>query len=256
MNLPTTSPDRPRPHRAPHPEPPARTPPLRLALVNDYEIIVRGLHAMLSPFRHRVEVVEHEIGGLPDQRVDVALYDTFAGRRDAIDRAAAMVDQSTVRHVVLYTWDASAKFLDAAQAAGVSAVVLKSTAGPALVDALERVASGERLGLEHVARSPGSGADEPLSMREREVLALLALGSSNSEIAAELFLSVDTVKTYVTRVFRKLGVHNRTQAAILAQRYELSPPPDRVARLRPTGGDTDPTGGEAVRRRQPGESGR
>jgi DNA-binding NarL/FixJ family response regulator len=210
----------------------ARHRPLRLALVNDYEIIVRGLHSMLSDYRDRVVVVEHDIRGIPEEQVDVALFDTFAGRRDAIARAAAMVDSGNVRHVVLYTWDASAEFLDAARASGASAVVLKSATGDDLVSALERVAAGERLGLDHVTRSPGADPDEALSMREREVLAMLALGNSNAEIARELYLSVDTVKTYVRRVFRKLGVHNRTQAALLAQEYHLAPPPARVERLR------------------------
>ena len=206
--------------------------PLRLSLLNDYEIIVRGLHAMLSQYPDRVLVIEHEIGGVPEEPVDVALFDTFAGRRDAIARAKAMVDHGSARYVVLYTWDASAEFLEAARATGVAAVVLKSTTGDDLVRALERVASGERLGLDHVVHSPASDHTEPLSMREREVLAMLALGSTNAEIATELYLSVDTVKTYVRRVFQKLGVRNRTQAALLAQQFELSPPAARLERLR------------------------
>lgn len=209
-----------------------RTSPLRLALVNDYEIIVRGLHAMLAPFSDRVVVVEHEIESIPTSDVDIALFDTFAGRRDAIGRAADMVDHGNARFVVLYTWDASAEFLEAARENGVAAVVLKSTTGVELVEALERVAGGEQIGLDHATRSPGADRADPLSMREREVLAMLALGASNAEIATELFLSVDTVKTYVRRVFQKLGVHNRTQAAILAQQYELAPPPARLDRMR------------------------
>lgn len=205
---------------------------LKLALVNDYEIIVRGLHAMLAPFSDRVVVVEHEIGDVPEQSVDIALFDTFAGRRDTIARAAAMVEQGNARAVVLYTWDASAEFLEAARDIGVAAVVLKSTDGADLVDALERAAAGEQIGLDHVTRSPGAASSDPLSMREREVLAMLALGASNVEIAAELFLSVDTVKTYVRRVFRKLGVRNRTQAAIMAREYGLSPPAARLDRIR------------------------
>lgn len=211
----------------------APTLPLRLSLVNDYEIIVRGLHAMLEPFADRVVVVEREVRGIPDESVDVALFDTFAGRRDAIARAGEMVERGNADHVVLYTWDASAEFLEAARASGVAAVVLKSTDGAELVTALERIAAGERIGLEHVTRgSAGTDRSDPLSMREREVLAMLALGASNAEIATELFLSVDTVKTYVRRVFQKLGVHNRTQAAILAQRYELDPPAERIDRMR------------------------
>lgn len=206
--------------------------PLRIALVNDYEIIVRGLHAMLAPFSERVRVVEHEVGGTPSHEVDIALFDTFAGRRDAIGRASTMVRSGNVDHVVLYTWDAPAEFLDSARDAGVAGVVLKSVDGAALVDALERVVAGERLGIDHVQRGGAGDGNEPLSSREREVLAMLALGHTNSEIASELFLSVDTVKTYVRRVFAKLGVNNRTQAALLAQRYELAPPPARLERLR------------------------
>lgn len=221
--------------------------PLRLALVNDYEIIVRGLHAMLAPYADRVCVVEHEVGGTPDELVDVALFDTFAGRRDALERAGEMTVLDNVRHVVLYTWDASAEFLERARAKGVDAVVLKSSDGVELVETLERVAHGERLGLDHVTRSPGVESSDSLSVREREVLALLALGVSNAEIGAELFLSVDTVKTYVRRVFRKLGVNNRTQAAVLAQRYELAPPTSRLDRMRadtvepPSPGSDKPT---------------
>lgn len=205
---------------------------LRVALVNDYEIIVRGLDAMLAPFGDRIQIVEHDVGGLPTKRADLALFDTFAGRRDAIARARAMVDEGKVDHVVLYTWDASSEFLEIARAAGVAAVILKSTDGADLVDALERVAKGERIGLEHVSRNSAGEQHDALSAREREVLAMLALGFSNAEIARELFLSVDTVKTYVRRVFAKLEVHNRTQAALLAERYGLAPPAARLDRLR------------------------
>lgn len=212
--------------------PDARSRPLRVALVNDYDIIVHGLHAMLAPFADRIVVVEHETRGIPQEHVDIALFDTFAGRKDAVARAAEMVESGNARHVVLYTWDASAEFLEAVRSIGASAVLLKSVDGADLVHALERIAAGERLGLDHVTRSQGSEQADSLSMREREVLAMLALGSSNSDIASELYLSVDTVKTYVRRVFQKLGVHNRTQAAMMAQRYGLAPPASRLERTR------------------------
>ena len=209
--------------------------PIRVALVNDYEIILRGLHAMLEPFADRVRVTEYEIGGTPDTDVHVALFDTFAGRRDALGRAAEMVRSAECDHVVLYTWDAAAEFLELARDAGVSAVVLKSTTGEMLVDVLERVTRGERVGLDHTVRTRRTPAGESLSTREQEVLALLALGLSNREIAGELFLSIDTVKTYVRRVFSKLGVNNRTQAALLAERHDLAPPAARLDRHMPSG---------------------
>ncbi len=203
---------------------PSAASPITVALVNDYEIILRGLHAMLAPFGDRVVVVEHEVGGPPDRRVTIALFDTFASRRNALDRAAAMIQQDDVEHVVLYTWDAAEEFLEIARSIGVSAVILKSATGDTLVDLLERVAAGQRIGLDHVGRGERQPDGEVLSMREQEVLALLALGATNPEIARTLFLSVDTVKTYVRRVFSKLGVNNRTQAALLAAGHELAPP--------------------------------
>ena len=68
-----------------------RVRPITVALVNDYEIILRGLHSMLTPFSDRIEVVEHETSGTPDKPADVALFDTFASRRDALDRAREMI---------------------------------------------------------------------------------------------------------------------------------------------------------------------
>ena len=71
--------------------------------------------------------------------------------------------------------------------------------------------------------------NDSLSMREQEVLALIAFGMSNAEIGKELFLSVDTVKTYIRRLYSKLGVRNRAQAAMQAAGHHGMPPPTRQA---------------------------
>ena len=201
--------------------------PITVALVNDYEIIVQGLSAMLSPYADRVRVVEVNVGDEPKRRADVALFDTFAGRRYAVDRAREMVRDGHVDHVLLYTWDAAPEFLALAADAGVSGVALKSQEGAALVDVIERVAGGERIGLENVHRGRHARAPEALSTREQEVLALIALGMSNVEIGNELFLSVDTIKTYVRRLYGKLGVKNRAQAALHAAGQHVMPPASR-----------------------------
>lgn len=197
--------------------------PISVALVNDYEIILRGLHAILAPFSDRIAVVDHELGDTPDRAADVALFDTFASRRDALDRAADMIESRRVDHVILYTFDATQEFLEIARRIGVSGVVLKSASGEELASAIERVVAGERLGLDHPVRATRSVSFDGLSAREEEVLALLALGCTNAQIAEQLFLSIDTVKTYVRRVFTKLGVHNRTQAAMHAADRSLAP---------------------------------
>jgi DNA-binding NarL/FixJ family response regulator len=204
--------------------------PITVALVNDYEIILRGLNAILAPFSDRIAVVEHEIGDTPEHAADVALFDTFASRRDALDRARDMIEQGRVDHVVLYTFDASEEFLDIARKIGVSGVVLKSASGEELASAIEGVVAGEQIGLDHPVRATRSVSFDGLSAREEEVLALLALGKTNAQIAEQLFLSVDTVKTYVRRVFAKLGVHNRTQAAMHAAERSLAPRHNNVLR--------------------------
>ncbi len=193
---------------------------LRVAIVNDYEIVVQGLGAMLAPFSDRVEVIDLEAGGLPDGPADIALFDTFAGRRSVLSRVDAMANDPELGKVVLYTWDLPPEFESDIGERAIDAVILKSTNGEQLVDALERIHRGETV-------SPS--ADDPLpgvstlSEREREVLALLGSGLSNRSIADELYLSVDTVKTHVRKVFAKLGVTNRTQAALIASEHGLTP---------------------------------
>jgi DNA-binding NarL/FixJ family response regulator len=204
--------------------------PITVALVNDYEIIVQGLAAMLAPYSDRVRVIDMSVGTEPEERADVALFDTFAGRRHAIDRARDMVRDGYVNHVLMYTWDAAPEFLALALDAGVSGVALKSQEGAALVDVIERVAKGERIGLDNVHRGRHARAPDTLSTREQEVLALIALGMSNVEIGKELFLSVDTVKTYVRRLYGKLGVKNRAQAALQAAGHNVMPPAARRTR--------------------------
>ena len=187
---------------------------------------------MVAPFPDRVRIVEMDVGTEPKRFADVALFDTFAGRRHAIERARDMVTDGLVDHVVLYTWDASAEFLSLADRAGVSGVVLKSTAGEVLVDVIEQVVAGERIGLGNMHRGRQSRGEQGLSAREEEVLALIALGKTNGEIGHELFLSIDTVKTYVRRLYAKLGVNNRAQAALCADTYHVLP--SSTARRRPS----------------------
>lgn len=197
---------------------------ISVAIINDYEIVVRGLAAMLAPFEHRVEIVEMDAGGNPSVPADVALFDTFAGRRQTLARAAEMVQAGRAKHVVLYTWDATPAFVQGAREAGVSGIVLKTRSAEALVDALERVVVGDKIGFEDHEGGLASRIVE-LSDRESEVLALIAQGLTNAKIADELYLSVETIKTYVKRLYSKLGVHNRAQAAIAAHDLQLTPRP-------------------------------
>lgn len=199
--------------------------PIRVTLVNDYEIIVQGLRRMLEPFSDRIEIVETQVGGVPDLPTDIALFDTFAGRRYALQRVRLMARDRSIGKVVLYTWDAPPAFRDDILRHEIDGVILKAVTGEALVESLERIHAGESLGLDGLNESPVSAA---LSEREQEVLALIALGMSNRQIAHELYLSVDTIKTHVRSVFGKLGVANRTQAALAAGDVGVGRPPTRA----------------------------
>ena len=210
--------------------------PLRISVINDYEVIVSGVAGMLRPYPERVRVVETDVGGLPTERADVALFDTFGRQRSIVTRARQTVASADIGHVVLYTWSADADLLAIARASGLSCVLSKAAPATELVDGLERIANGERVGLDaplrlahHGPQSPHATAVVPgnLTPRELEVLAMLGLGLSNRDIAEELFLGVETVRTYVRQVYQKLGVKNRTQAAVRARVLGLEPASER-----------------------------
>jgi DNA-binding NarL/FixJ family response regulator len=187
---------------------------INVAVVNDYETVVRGLVAVLAPFEERVRVVEAD-------EADVVLFDTFAGRRHTLAGASEMVRNGAAVPLVLYTWDAAPELVAAAQEIGVAGIVLKSRSADVLVESLERVVRGERVGFDGTAHRATQLV--VLSDRESEVLALIAKGLTNAQIADELYLSVETVKTYVKRLYAKLDVHNRAQAAIAASQHRLAP---------------------------------
>lgn len=194
---------------------------ITVSLVNDYEIIVQGLRRMLEPFASRVRVIETEVGGLPDRHPDVVLFDTFASRRHSLRRVEEIGRNGSGPRLALYTWDVPSEFATDIDTAGIDAVILKSQRGLDLVDSIERVAAGEPVGerLLH-----GDDTFTELTEREYEVLALIARGRSNPEIARELYLSVETIKTHARTLYRKLGVANRTQAALEASRFGVAPP--------------------------------
>jgi len=194
-----------------------------VAVINDYEVVVRGVASMLAPYAHRVQVVELDAGGDGSAPADIALFDTFAGPRHTLARAAEMVRDGTANHVVLYTWDAAPAFVRAAEEIGVAGVILKTRSADLLVDGIERVVAGERVGFDVDPSARPSTRIVDLSDRESEVLALIAKGLTNAQIAEELYLSIETVKTYVKRLYAKLDVHNRAQAAVAASSHQLTP---------------------------------
>ena len=192
-------------------------------LVDDHDLILCGLREMLAPHRDRFCVVP--IGDESDAFDLDALgeVDITAGRRPDVVRRLALIDpfgrprptEQRLSHlrlaadrVVYFTFDtAMAERLCAS--GGADGVISKGASADQLVEQLETVAMGEGL--------PRPSEPQPLDTlteRERAVLNLVTQGYSNREIAHTMFLSVDTIKTYLRRVYSKLGVDNRTQAAL------------------------------------------
>lgn len=134
------------------------------------------------------------------------------------------------RVLVITTFD-SDDYVFQALRAGAAGFLLKRSSAEAIVTAVRTVAAGEHLvfpeavrelALQHVGRPVGY-AGPPLTERELEVLTLVAQGMSNREIAAELYLGVETVRTHMSRLLAKLGARDRTQAVVLAYQTGLVP---------------------------------
>jgi DNA-binding NarL/FixJ family response regulator len=193
----------------------------RVALVNDYEIVLRGLEAMLRPFRDRIEVVELDIEHNPDQEVDVALFDTYGHPRLGLDRVANLAHDPHVRAVAVYTWSFTPERFDAARAAGARGVLAKSMTAEALVDAIQQIARKEEFVSSHFGRTvrqPWPGYDLGLTLRESEVALFLAQGLRNRDIASALWVSENTVKTHLKSIFQKTAVTSRAEAIVRISR--------------------------------------
>ncbi len=190
------------------------TPVLRVALVNDFELIVRGLDEMLNPFRDRLQIVELDIGANPAHQVDIALFDTYGHARGGVDRVQSLALDPRVGAVVVYAWAFPPGQLDAVLDAGARGVLSKSIPGAELADALLEINAGTVV-ISPVFSRPRArcwpGHEFGLTPRESEVAAFVAEGLSNQAIADALFISEHTVKSHLKAIFQKTSVGSRTQ---------------------------------------------
>lgn len=233
--------------------------PVRVLVVDDQEVVRAGFAALLDT-QADFTVVGMAADGAEavracrDSRPEVVLMDVRMPVMDGIeataqilasagggagpDRAGAAGDAGgdRPRIVMLTTFDLDEHVYDALSA-GASGFLLKDVTAERLFDAVRVVAAGEALLAPTVTRrligefarlrprpSQDSAGLEDLTQRETDVLRLLAEGLSNPEIAARLFVSEETVKTHVSRVLRKLGLRDRTQAVIAAYESGLVVP--------------------------------
>ena len=214
--------------------------PIRLAIVNDYGVVVAGVAHLLEPFRDRIHVTELDVNMPVVAEVDIALYDTFARTEPGVAELQRLVNNASVHRVIVFTWSFAQEQVDRAFEVGADGYLSKTASAEQIVDAVERTVAGDRIVIPAQGRSlsnpdldwPGKWAD--LSAREAEVIALITQGRSNAEIAELLHLSVNTIKTTIRTAYRTIGVTNRVQAVLWGTANGMGPD---VGRLRAPAAD-------------------
>ncbi|HTF54073.1 MAG TPA: response regulator transcription factor [Pseudonocardia sp.] len=215
---------------------PSTGPPLRIVLVDDHEMVVAGLKAMLTPFRGRVRVVGEAIGAEQALRVvsglspDIVLCDVRMQGASGLDVCRTLRARDPEQKVVLLSVYDDEQYLFQALRAGASGYLLKKISGDELVRQLELAHTGVTVidtalagrAMDTAARLHSNefwpGARHGLTNRESEVLSLIVTGLSNRGIASRLVVSEETIKSHLRSIYRKLDVSDRAGAVATALR--------------------------------------
>jgi two-component system response regulator DevR len=204
---------------------------IRLLLVDDHEIVRRGLRELLESHDDLSVVAQAgTIGETLDidlEVLDVAVLDVRLPDGSGVDLCRSLRERRPDLACLMLTSFSDNEAVIASVLAGARGYVLKNVRGDDLVNAIRRVANGEMLltadqierARERLRRQIAEDTRlESLSGQEQRILELLSEGLSNREIAAEMFLAEKTVKNYVSNLLAKLGFQRRTEAALFAQR--------------------------------------
>ena len=215
---------------------------LRILIADDQHLVRAGFRTILGT-QPDLEVVGEAADGTEavtlaaELQPDVVLMDIRMPGLDGIEATRQIVSGQTsgTRVLILTTFDLDEYVYDALQA-GASGFLLKDASPESLAAAIRMVGQGDALLAPSItrrlieefaaARTPPhpQAALDQLSTREREVLALVAQGLANREIAAQLFVGETTVKTHVTRILTKLGLRDRVQVVVFAYETGLITP--------------------------------
>lgn len=209
--------------------------PLRLRLLNDYDVVVAGLRAMLEPFGDRVHVVETDVGTTGGEPVDITLYDTFGlteADHEDIDRVLA---DPSAGQVAVYTWNVQQDLMEMALTKGCAGYLDKSMAVGELVDSLLVIGAGRRVTTPSGEPNPAAsdsvdargswpGKSEGLTAREAEIVALITRGLTNVQIAENCYITINSLKSCIRSAYRKMGVERRPQAVRWGMEHGMAPP--------------------------------
>lgn len=214
----------------------AATGPVRLVLVDDHEMVIEGLKAMLAGFQNRVRIVGQAVGADRAAGVvegldpDVVLCDIRMRGSSGLDLCLELRRRNPERRVVMLSVYDDEQYLFQALRVGAAGYLLKSISSAELVRQLELVSSGETaIDAGMAARSVDTaarlqrdefwpGARHGLTQRESEILSYMVSGLSNRGIANRLVIGDETVKSHLRSIYRKLDVSDRTSAVATALR--------------------------------------
>ena len=194
-------------------------------IVDDHEVVREGLRLTLSRAAH-IQIVGEAADGASAidltlrRRPNVVIMDVRMPGMDGLEATRLLVAQAPESKVLIFTAYSERSLLSRAFDSGATGYILKEAPHETLVRAIEKVSTGE--GYVDPALMPaflsGKEQTDMLSRREREILQLLANGLSNADVAKQLFISQETVKSHVRHILTKLEADTRTQAVAIALR--------------------------------------
>jgi two-component system, NarL family, response regulator DesR len=196
---------------------------VRVLLAED-QAMVRGAIAALLALEEDIEIVaeasrgDEVVASALESGPDVALLDVEMPGGDGLDAAAALREKLPSCRVIILTTFGRAGYLKRAMENGASGFLLKDAPSSELAKAIHSVMRGERVVDPDLAALALSAGDNPLTEREREVLAASEGGATIEDVAARLYLSEGTVRNYLSTAIKKLGTRNRIEAARLAEK--------------------------------------
>src|SRR5712691_4590741 len=217
---------------------------MKILIVDDHALVRRGMNYVVKECFPEADVVEAEgaeaaLTVLKAGKVDLALVDVRMPDLDGLELLRASKAQWPDTPVIMLSTYENAPYVKRALADGASGYLLKDATPEDLGQAIGVALSGsgnvlsprviqnlfDEAASGNSATVGGRRTEFSLTQRENDILALLAEGKSNREIAQSLFLSEKTVKAHLAAIFRKLGVANRTQAAMAAVQMGVGPNP-------------------------------
>jgi two-component system, NarL family, response regulator DesR len=196
---------------------------VRVLLAEDQAMVRGALSALLS-LEEDIEIVaeasrgDEVLSAALDTLPDVALLDIEMPGGDGLEAASVLSGRLPACRVVILTTFGRSGYLRRAMESGAVGFLLKDAPASELAKAIHRVMEGERVVDPALAAAALSDGDNPLTAREREVLATSEGGATIEDIAARLYLSEGTVRNYLSTAIKKLGTRNRVEAARLAER--------------------------------------